>query len=152
MNTPNINAENLELPPGHRWVDIANEEPRTDAKIWLPGSKEWVLGSAIGSAWTRHWSYCVPVSATPEPAIPGPAQQIDAIMKRIRSGPKPDLAADTFAHADRLDLLVAELSQLGRAFQATGNDRVAEHLCRIALDLSAEATVSRNFTKMEGLR
>lgn len=134
MNPPNINAENLALPPGHRWVDIANEPVTRAALFWWAGFD----GQPLTAAWTPvpkdhewrpGWSYCVPA----DPAEP--------------ATPEPDLAADTFAHADRLDLLASELSQLGRAFQATGNDRVADHLCRIAINLSEEATVSRNLTR-----
>lgn len=33
MNPPNINAENLPLEPGYRWVDIANEPFTRDAEF-----------------------------------------------------------------------------------------------------------------------
>lgn len=32
MNPPNINAEGLELEPGYRWVDVANEQPNPEAE------------------------------------------------------------------------------------------------------------------------
>lgn len=97
-NPPNINAENLPLPPGYRWVDIANEDPRTDAKIWIPRTRAWIP-CATGTPWTANWSYCVPVD-TAAPATPEPDP--DFIWHALTL-PDPDTCAMLLDAADLYD-------------------------------------------------
>lgn len=66
MNPPNINAENLPLEPGYRWVDIANEPFTKKAEFWFQDhwSKDFDQES---STYVSGWSYRIKVEE-PKPA------------------------------------------------------------------------------------
>lgn len=57
MNPPNINAENLPLEPGYRWVDIANEPWVDGVEIALTPRGPWRVTK--GGSYRPAWSYRV---------------------------------------------------------------------------------------------